>query len=149
MTQETELHPNLLRACRIARGEEQGSLEPIGSRTFAYCDYSARGSRRAHWYAMVRDGNSWTYRGAPLRPVYRFAASTRHQSSKGPLYEGDVVVTHDHGGPLDKRAYLYWFDGERDREEHLEVKQLRDGRIRIALPDGTHIEAANPRGRVR
>lgn len=133
----------MLDACAIARGEREGAQEPATRLIGAKKEYSARGARRQHWYRMAWRGGEWTYIGERRLSAGNFLANERNDSTSGDVYEGEVCITHDHGGPTDREALLVARDGE---TYECPVTILRGGKIRIDLPDGTSIERPNPRG---
>jgi hypothetical protein len=135
--------------CARARGErpipaDEAALQVLG----AHCDYSARGSRREHWFRLAwRDGR-WQYISEQLSGV-GMRASTRHQGTYGDVWAGEVVAQHDRGKPVDM-MYLITHDPNpshpsQAHKEPLTFTKRRDGRLSITLPDSSIITLPDPR----
>ena len=107
----------------------------------AHKDYSARGRVREHWYRLVWRDNAWQYFSDGRLPSGNFSASDRHATVLGDVFPGEIVVSHDHGGPID-RAWIV----ERSEKPlcRCKLEKTRAG-LRITTPAGEVIETPNPR----
>lgn len=133
------------RACQIAAGEP-GSEEPVKKITGAKRDLNAKGNG-SEWYRMVWRSGQWRYVSDERLPPGRFLARERRCSVQGEVYEGEIVVQHDRGKPVD-RAYLVCQPNEAGSVlEELPFKKLRSGELRIALPNGTQVDRPDPRSK--
>lgn len=130
--------------CRRARGleaipDEEAPISILG----ALCDYSARGSRRAHWFRLVCRAGSWSYLSAHLRPVSA-RASDRHQGSYGNAWAGELLAQHDRGADID-HIWLVTTDPDNPLLQ-CEFSRRRDGQLSILLPDsGSPLVLPDPR----
>jgi len=154
MTDESEeikkVGPRTVRACAIARGEQDAPEEPLGRLCVGNKDVNARGSVHGWWYAMRWNGSTWEYPSDDRLPTGMFLASDRRASIYADVYEGDVFVTHNRGGGIDSEGWVIRVPNTEKGEDKAQktvtlVKRLRSGLLRIELPDGTSIERPNPR----
>jgi hypothetical protein len=144
--EQPSVGPNTLLACQIARGEAEGPQEPVGQMIASKKDLNARGKVREWWFRMRWDGNQWAYLSEERLRGGTFLASDRHQTVYGDVYAGDVLITHDRGGPVDTEAKLVIGAGE-EGAAACPVTRRRDGQLSIRLPDGTDILRPNPRSK--
>ena len=113
-------------------------------------DLNARG-RGTEFYRMVRRDNRWQYVSTERLPTGSFRASDRRATVYGEVYPGEIVASHDRGGPLDI-AWLAVGEGHGPGSPEgnswgigIEIKKLRSGLLRFLLPDGQTIDLPNPR----
>lgn len=133
--------PTILAACLVASGKEPADPSAEAKKVKgAHKDYSARGSRREHWYRMVLRNGTWEYVSTERLAAGNFRASERHDTVYGEMFEGELAITHDHGAGVDATAHLLAGGKFID----CDVKKTRAG-LKITLPDGSVVTAANPR----
>lgn len=141
----------IVEACAIARGEKEAPLEPLGRFRAASKDVSARGSVREWWFRMRWTGSTWDYFGEGRLPSGTFLAADRRATTYGPVYAGDVLICHDRGKGIDTGAeaarLITHVAGGKIASESCQVAKLRNGQLRITLPDGTTIDRPNPRSK--
>jgi hypothetical protein len=94
---------------------------------------------------MVWRNDQWEYFARERLSPVGIRAATRHQTVYGDVWPGEVLVQHDHGGPVDT-AWLV-VDNKEKPIVACEFRPTRDGRLKITLPDGRAIERPNPRRR--
>lgn len=135
--------------CARAKGEQTIPDEELPHRiTGAFCDYSARGACREHWFRMVWRNDAWEYFSEHLAAV-GMNSSTRHQSTSGNVWAGELVATHDRGKPIEAIA-LVTSGRSRDSEGELRFLKFgrrRDGQLSVTLPDSSVVLLPDPRKR--
>lgn len=143
--QETD--PAIVLACAIARGEAEGPQEPCGEMIAAHKDANARGRIRSFYYRMRWNGSGWDYISNERIPVGGIRASERRVTVRAEVYVGDLLITHDRGGPVDDTARLVLGTTDEDEVRYVacDVVRRRDGKLSIKLPDGEPLIAPNPR----
>jgi hypothetical protein len=141
-TSAPALPAHVLEACEIAATGAEPPDRPQNVRA-AHCDYSARGRRREHWYRMVWRDNQWQYYARERLVRVGMLASTRHQTVYGTVWPGEILVQHDHGGPVD----VAWLVVDHPKEclVRCELSVTRRGELKITLPDGRTVVRPNPR----
>lgn len=140
--------PLTIAACEAAYTDTVDDSGPGMEIRAARCDYSARGSRREHWYRMVWRGGEWQYLGDRRLGPVGLRADTRHQTTYGHVWPGELLVTHDRGGPVDGAWVVRAVADGTDLSKCLvrcEVARTRSGDLRITLPDGRTLDRPNPR----
>lgn len=114
----------------------------------AHCDYSARGSCRAHWFRMVWRNDSWQYISSRLAAV-GMNSGTRHQTTKGEVWVGEIIASHDRGKPIDAVALIVNRPANAadaaGRILWLDFSRRRDGHLSVTLPDQTKLVLPDPR----
>jgi hypothetical protein len=139
---ETVLSEQAAMACKVAAG---GPADPgaTGRKlAAAHKDLNAKG-RGPWWYRMVWRGGSWQYFSEERLPAGTFRAAERRATVYGEVYPGELVCSHDKGGPLDDEVYL-----ETGTElVECKVTKRRDGQLAVTLPDGVEVLRPNPRKR--
>lgn len=154
MSETSILDPVIVNACAIAAAcaSATGTAGIPADATARHVraaskEYSARGSRRHHWYRMVLRNGAFEYFAD--RPLERanFRASERRDTVRGYVYDGEILVQHDHGGPVDA-AYLVVHHVDEDGDEvpvvECKLARVRTG-LRVTLPNGVEIDVPNPR----
>lgn len=96
----------------------------------AHKDYSARGSRREHWYRMVWIDGTWQYFAERKLASANYLASDRHDTAKGDVEPGDLICQHDHGGKVD---LMYVVTDSEDVLVRLPFSR-RGGELRVSFP---------------
>lgn len=147
MTEQTMPQEALTLACGIARGEAEGPPDPVGRLIAATKDINARGRIREWWYRMRWEPatRGWAYITNERLPAGNFRAAERRATLYAEVYVGDLLVTHDRGGPIDPEALLVIKDGAKMRTVPCKVAKRRDGNLSVTLPDGTTLVTPNPR----
>jgi hypothetical protein len=139
---EAAVGPLTQLACDIAAERGIGDPDaPAITVRAAHKDYSARGSRRAHWFRMVWRNGTWMYVTDKRLPGNGLRASERNATIYGDVFPGEVLVIHDLGESLDELAKLVV---AQDNYVACPIRTTRAG-IEISLPDGSVLKRPNPR----
>lgn len=140
-----DLDTRIAAACDIAAGRTPADpAAPSRRITGAKKDKNARG-RGPEWYRMVWRGGSWRYVSDERLPSGNFLAADRRATVYGEVYEGEVCVDHDRGGPVSD-AYLVCRPDEGGKVlADCTFARRRDGQLAITLPDGSVILTPDPR----
>ena len=141
-------------ACDVAAGRTPPAADARGHRVRAAAkDLNCKG-RGPWWYRMRlapqgKGGGAWQYFSAERLPSGTFRAAERRATVHGDVFAGDLVCSHDRGGPMDPTIYLVCDPDEAGRVlvECEGWAARRDGRIDVTLPDGTVVTVPAARSR--
>jgi hypothetical protein len=101
------------------------------------------------WRGGVAGIREWQYIGERLTGVV-MRASTRHQTSYGDVWPGEIVAQHDRGKPIDTIYLIVKAPLEpKAMKEPLEFTKRRDGQLSITLPDRSSVILPDPRRAAR
>lgn len=155
MNENTEvkaaIEPQVQKACDIATGAVAADPASSGYRIVgAKKDLNCKG-RGPQWYRMVYRNGSWRYVSDNRLPAGSFRASDRRATVHGNVYFGEIIVGHDHAGPVDE-AFLVCNIDDADTGDDVLLdlptpSVRRDGKLSIELPDGRTLVLPNPRER--
>lgn len=131
------------RAADIATGRVPAASDSVGHKvTGAKKDLSCSGSG-PQWFRMVYRG-AWRYVSDQRLPNGR-RSSERRCSVHGEVFEGELVVNHDRGKPVDSAWLVCEPDDEGKVLVPVEFTKRRDGQLSFTLPTGDVVVLPNPR----
>jgi len=146
---ELALQQAVIDACGVAAGDRRPDPDarPKSIRA-GHKDLNARG-KGTWWYRMAYRDGTWKYFSDERLPSGTFLASDRRATVKGDVFAGELVCSHDKGGPVDA-VWLICDEhegegGEATCMELCGMRKRRDGMLVVALPDGREVAVPDPR----